>query len=81
MLFKLLNIFRFPWIGKTMIFLADQGAKNKTPFQKVARFIVVKVFTVPKHDDFMADDYVDNDMGFDVEELRAYQRGEDVPIR
>lgn len=76
MLFKLLNIFRFGWIGKTMFFLADQGAKNKTPFQKAARFIVAKVFTIPKHDDFMADDFVDNDTGYDLEELRRYQKGE-----
>lgn len=81
MLFKLLNVFRFGWIGKLMIFLVEQAALNRTPFQKVARVIVDKVFTVPKHDDFMADDFVDNDQGFDLEELRRYQKGETVPTR
>ncbi len=76
MLFRLLNVFRFPWVGKLMIFLVDAGARGKTPFEKSARFIVDKVFTVPKHDNFMADDYVDNDQGYDLEELRRYQRGE-----
>lgn len=76
MLFKLPNIFRFPWIGQTMIFLADAGARNRTPFEKVARVIVDKVFTVPRHDDFMADKFVDEDVGFDLEELRRYQKGE-----
>lgn len=81
MLFKLLNIFRFGWIGKVMIFLVSKAALNRTPFQKVARFIVDKVFTVPKNDDFMADDFVDNDQGFDLDELRRYQKGESVPTR
>lgn len=76
MLFKLLNMVRFPWIGQLMIFLADAGGRNRTPFEKLSRFIVAKVFTVPKSDDFMADDFVDNDEGYDLEELRRYQRGE-----
>ena len=76
MLFRLLNIFRQDFVGKTMIILADAGARNRTPFDKVARVIVSMVFTVPKHDDFMADDFVDNDEGFDLDELRRYQRGE-----
>lgn len=73
MLFRLLNIPRFPWIGRLMIYLAGQSAQNRTPFQKLARFIVTRVFTVPKHDDFMADDFVANDKGFDLEELRKFQ--------
>ncbi|WP_420011667.1 hypothetical protein [Tateyamaria sp.] len=81
MLFKLLNIFRFAWIGKVMIFLVDQGAKNKNPFQKFARLIVRGVFWIPRNDNFMADDFVDNDKGFDLEELRRYQQGEEVPTR
>ena len=76
MWFKLLNIIRADFVGKTMIFLADHGARNQTLFDRVARFIVSLVFTVPKHDDFMADDYVDNDTGYDVEELRRYQSGQ-----
>ena len=76
MLFRLLNVFRFQWVGKLMIFLVDASARGKTPFEKVARVIVDRVFTVPKHDNFMADDYVDNDQGYDLEELRRYQRGE-----
>lgn len=73
MLFRLLNILRFPWIGKLMMYLAGQSAQNRTPFQKLSRFIVTRVFAVPKHDDFMADDFVDNDQGFDLQELRQFQ--------
>ena len=76
MLFRLLNVFRAEFVGKTMIFLADAGARNRTPFDKVARVILKMVFIVPKSDDFMADDYVDNDQGYDLEELRRYQRGQ-----
>ncbi len=75
MLFRLLNFFRLEIVGKIMVFLVDSGARNRTPFDKVARFIVGLVFTIPKDDDFMADDYVDNDMGYDLEELRRYQSG------
>lgn len=73
MLFRLLNVFRFPWIGRLMFYLAGQSARNKSAFQKLSRFIVTRVFAVPKHDDFMADDFVDNDKGFDLEELRRFQ--------
>ena len=76
MLFKLLNVFRFGWIGKLMIFLVDAGARNGTVFEKIARVIVNLVFFMPKKDDFMADEYIDNDMGYDLEELRRFQRGE-----
>jgi len=75
MLFRLLNVLRADFVGKTMIFLADAGARNRTPFDRVARVILSLVFTVPKQDDFMADDYVDNDEGYDLEELRRYQSG------
>ncbi|PUB10272.1 hypothetical protein [Yoonia sediminilitoris] len=81
MLFKLLNIFRFGWIGKVMIFLVGKAALNRTPFQKVARLIVHGVFLIPKNNDFMADDFVDNDEGFDLDELRRYQNGETVPTK
>lgn len=76
MLFRLLNVFRAEWIGRLMTFLVDASARNRTPFEKLSRFIVNEVFRLPKQDDFMADSYVDNDEGFDLEELRRYQRGE-----
>ena len=75
MLFRMLNVLRHGWIGKLMIFLVDAAARNRTPFERIARVIVGMVFTVPKKDDFMADEYVDNDQGYDVEELRRYQQG------
>jgi hypothetical protein len=75
MLFKLLNVFRLEIVGKIMVVLVDAGARNRTVFERISRFIVGLVFTVPKNDDFMADDFVDNDMGFDLEELRRYQSG------
>jgi len=75
MWFRLLNILRADFIGKTMIFLAESGARNRTLFDRVARVILTLVFAVPKHDDFMADDFVDNDSGYDLEELRRYQSG------
>ncbi len=76
MWFRLLNFLRAEFVGKTMIFLAEAGARNRSPFDRVARFILHLVFAVPKHDDFMADDYVDNDEGYDLDELKRYQSGQ-----
>ncbi|MEQ8792333.1 MAG: hypothetical protein RIK00_05270 [Algiphilus sp.] len=76
MLFRLLNAWRADLVGKLMIALAHRGARNRTVFDRIARSIVSQVFVVPKKDDFMADEFIDNDTGYDLEELRRYQRGE-----
>lgn len=76
MLSRLLNLFRADFIGQTMIAFSSAGARNKTVWDRIARFIVGLVFTVPKKDDFMADSLIDDDLGFDVEALRRYQRGD-----
>lgn len=73
MLSKLINAVPGGFVGRLMITLANAGARNRTPFERVSRYLVSKVFVVPKEDDFMADPLVDNDMGFDVDEIRAYR--------
>ena len=74
MMSRLLNVFRWGLIGKIMVIFVDCGARNRTWFDRFARVIVGWVFLVPKNDNFMADAYVDNDQGYDLEELRRYQR-------
>jgi len=76
MLFRLLNAWRADLVGKLMIALAHRGARNRTVFDRIARFVLGRVFVVPKQDDFMADEFIDNDTGYDLEALRRYQRGE-----
>ena len=73
MLSRALNFFRFEIIGKLMITLASAGSRNRSPFEKLSRFLVGKVFSVPKRADFMADPLIDADQGFDVEEIRRYR--------
>lgn len=73
MLSKLLNAIPGDFIGKLLIYAASAGARNRTLLDKVLRFVVGTFFAVPKNDDFMADPLIDNDQGFDVEELRKYR--------
>lgn len=57
------------------MWLAGRSARNKTWLDKIARRLVTKVAT-PPGEDFMRDPLIDNDQGFDPEELERYQRGE-----
>jgi hypothetical protein len=75
MMSRLLNVFRWGFVGQIMVFFVDRGARNRTLFDRFARVVVGWVFLVPKKDDFMADDLVDNDQGYDLAELRRYQSG------
>lgn len=76
MLFRLLNAWRADIVGKVMTVLAHRGARNRTFLDRAARFVLGRVFVVPRQDDFMADELIDNDEGYELEALRRYQRGE-----
>lgn len=73
MLFRLLNVTRADIVGKLMTMLVQASSRNRTMGERVARVIVSRVFAVPRQDNFMADEFVDNDMGYDLAELRRYQ--------
>ena len=64
--------------AKLNVWLADRSSRNKSLLDKVCRWLVVRETTPPPEDDFMRDDFVDSDQGFDPEELDRYQRGEDI---
>ncbi|MEM6582734.1 MAG: hypothetical protein AAF699_15750 [Pseudomonadota bacterium] len=64
--------------AKLTIWLADRSSRNKSMLDKVCRWLVVRETTPSPDDDFMRDDFVDNDLGFDPDELDRYQRGEDI---
>ena len=44
----------------------------------MCRKMIVKATAVDPATDFMRDEFVDNDQGFDPDELDRYQRGEKV---
>jgi hypothetical protein len=64
--------------AKLAIWMAGRSSRNKTLVDKLCRWLVVKETTLPPEHDFLRDDYVDNDPGFDPDELDRYQRGEEI---
>jgi hypothetical protein len=64
--------------AKLAIWMAGRSSRNKTLVDKVCRWLVVKETTLPPEHDFLRDEYVDNDQGFDPDELDRYQRGEEI---
>lgn len=64
--------------AKLAIWMAGRSSRNKTLVDKICRWLVVKETTLPPEHDFLRDEYVDNDQGFDPDELERYQRGEEI---
>jgi hypothetical protein len=62
--------------AKLSIFLAAKSSRNKSFTDKICRFLINRVTAVKPEDDFLRDPLIDNDMGFDPDELDRYQRGE-----
>ena len=57
-------------------FLAGKSSRNKTLSDKICRFLVNRATAVKPEDDFLRDPLIDNDQGFDPDELDRFQRGE-----
>tara|TARA_R110001599_G_C12265496_1_gene660818 strand:- start:263 stop:511 length:249 start_codon:yes stop_codon:yes gene_type:complete len=64
--------------AKIAIWMAGRSSRNKTLLDRICRWLVVKETTLPPEQDFLRDEFVDNDQGFDPDELDRYQRGEDI---
>ena len=60
------------------IWMAARSSRNKTFLDRMCRKMIVKATAVDPAKDFMRDEFVDNDQGFDPDELDRYQRGEKV---
>ncbi|GAB5487524.1 MAG: hypothetical protein Pars2KO_10940 [Parasphingorhabdus sp.] len=58
------------------IWMADKGSRNKTILDKVCRLVLNRATKMKPEEDFMRDGLVDNDVGFDPDELERFQRGE-----
>ncbi len=61
-----------------MVWIAGRSSRNKTLVDKICRKMVNRATHVDPKDDFLRDPLIDNDEGFDPDELDRYQRGEDV---
>ena len=62
--------------AKLMIWMAGRSSRNASLLDKACRWMVERATTVPPERDFLRDPMVDNDQGFDPDELDRYQRGE-----
>lgn len=63
-----------------MMWIAKRSSYNKSLLDKACRWIVNRATTLPPEDDFLRDPLIDNDEGFDPDELDRYQRGERVQL-
>ncbi len=62
--------------AKLMTWMAGKFSRNKTVSDRICRFFVERATAVKPEDDFLRDPLIDNDVGFDPEELERFQRGE-----
>jgi len=58
--------------------MAGKSSRNKSLSDKICRFLVARATAVKPEDDFLRDELIDNDLGFDPDELDRFQRGETV---
>ena len=63
-------------VARLMIWMATKSSRNHSVTDKLCRLILNKATTSSPKDDFMRDSFVDNDKGFDPDELERFQRGE-----
>lgn len=58
------------------IWMAGRSSRNRSLLDKACRWILTRKIAVAPEHDFLRDDLIDNDEGFDPDELDRYQRGE-----
>ncbi|MEL6541924.1 MAG: hypothetical protein AAFP79_09460 [Pseudomonadota bacterium] len=61
--------------SKLAFWMAQRSSRNRTLVDRLCRRMVAKAMTNPPEDDFMRDDLIENDLGFDPDELDRYQGG------
>ena len=62
--------------ARLQMWLAGKSSRNKSLSDRFCRWLLVRMTTPKPEDDFLRDDFVDNDEGFDPDELDRFQRGE-----
>lgn len=61
--------------ARLVTWMVYRSSRNKSLLDKLCRWYVVKQTAVAPEDDFLRDPWIDNDMGYDPEELDRYQKG------
>lgn len=62
--------------AKLLIWLAARASRNQSMLDRLCLWLVDRAMRRNPDEDFMRDPIIDNDQGFDPEELDRYQRGE-----
>jgi hypothetical protein len=62
--------------AKIGAWLARRASRNTGPIDRLCRRLLTRALAIDPAEDFMRDDWVDSDVGFDPDELARYQRGE-----
>jgi hypothetical protein len=62
--------------AKVTLCLADHASRNRSLFDRLCRKLLARATRRQPDQDFMRDPLIDNDPGFDPDELERYQRGE-----
>ena len=60
---------------KLLMRMVAKSSRNQSLTDRLSRRLVNKALDRPPEDDFMRDELIDNDLGFDPDELAAYQAG------
>lgn len=63
--------------SKLAFWMAQRSSRNRTFIDRLCRRLVNKATHTLPEDDFMRDDMIDNDLGFDPDELERYQNAFD----
>jgi len=58
--------------------IARRSSRNRTLIDRICRRLIEKAVATDPESDFMRDPLIDNDQGFDPDELDRFQRGESV---
>ena len=61
---------------KLMIWIVTRSSRNRSFIERLCRQLVVRLTAPPVENDFLRDELIDNDEGYDPDELERYQRGE-----
>ncbi|MEM6484611.1 MAG: hypothetical protein AAF662_06460 [Pseudomonadota bacterium] len=62
--------------AKLLADLASRTSRRDGIIHPLCRRLLARALRLPPDNDFMRDEWIDNDVGFDPEELERYQRGE-----
>ncbi|MGI9355670.1 MAG: hypothetical protein ACR2PF_10990 [Rhizobiaceae bacterium] len=65
-------------LAKLQIWMAGKSSRNKSLSDKVCRFLVSRASAVKPEDDFLRDPLIDEDQGFDPDELDRFQYGKEA---